>query len=161
MLYNPGMTTILVGERVGKRGRIRLGCSAVLFDPAMEQVLLTRRADNGQWCLPGGAIDPGETVTEACGREFYEETGLRVRVVRLTGVYSTPDQLVVYPDGTRVQIIALNFLVELLGGEMVLTSETTAIRYFPVAEAVSMDLFHSHAERIRDAARGEQAAIIK
>ncbi len=39
------------------------------------QGALTRRADNGQWCLPGGHVDPGETVAESCRREVEEETG--------------------------------------------------------------------------------------
>jgi hypothetical protein len=40
------MTKVLRGERIGKNGRIRLGCSAVIFDEAREKVLLTKRADN-------------------------------------------------------------------------------------------------------------------
>jgi 8-oxo-dGTP pyrophosphatase MutT (NUDIX family) len=74
------MTQILYGDRIGRKGNIRLGCSAVLFDANREKILLTRRADNGQWCLPSGGVEPGESVTEACFRETWEETGLKVRV---------------------------------------------------------------------------------
>ena len=89
------MTQILYGDRIGRQGNIRLGCSAVLFDVNREKVLLTRRADNGRWCLPSGGVEPGESVTEACIRETLEETGLRVRVKRLTSVFSSPDRLVI------------------------------------------------------------------
>lgn len=62
------MAKVLQGERVGKLGAILLGCSAVILDPTRRKVLLTRRADNGRWCLPGGRMEPGESAAEACAR---------------------------------------------------------------------------------------------
>src|ERR671927_535856 len=94
------MTQVLYGPRLSKQGQIRLGCSAAIFDE-QGRILLTRRADNGQWCLPGGRMESGESAAEACEREVFEETGLTVHVKRLVGVYSYPDQLVVYPDGKK------------------------------------------------------------
>jgi 8-oxo-dGTP pyrophosphatase MutT (NUDIX family) len=149
------------GKRISRQGILRLGCSAVLLDETGTRILLTRRKDNGLWCLPGGRVEAGESVPEAIEREFFEETGLRVRVKRLTGVYSDPDQLVVYPDGNKVHIVVLNFLVERISGEIILSNETTDIRFFPVAEAANMDLFHNHAEHLRDALAGQEAAFVK
>ena len=154
-------TKVVQGERVGKQGKIRLGCSAVLFDENGESVLLTRRSDNGQWCLPGGMIDPGESVAEGCEREVREETGLDVRVVRLVGVYSDPNLLTIYPDGNAFQVIVLCFMVERLGGEMGLSNETTDIRFFPLPEALQADLFHGHAGHIQDAVAGQVAAFVR
>jgi ADP-ribose pyrophosphatase YjhB (NUDIX family) len=155
------MTKIIRGERVGKLGKIRLGCSAVLMSKDQDQVLLTRRTDNGLWCLPGGMIDPGETVAEGCAREVAEETGLSVVIKRLTGIYSDPDQLVIYPDKNQVQIISINFEVELVSGKLRLSNETTDIQLFPISEAIKMDLFHSHSLRIRDAIALQEAAFIR
>jgi len=155
------MTKIIHGDRVGKQGKIRLGCSAVLFNSDKNQVLLTRRTDNGMWCLPGGMIDPGETVAEGCAREVLEETGLQVRVTRLTGIYSDPNQLFIYPDNNQAQIIVLNFEVALVGGEMGLSNETTDIRFFPTIVALEMNLFHSHVMHIRDALTMQEAAFIR
>ena len=106
------MTQVLYGDRLGKHGKIRLGCSAAIFDE-QKRVLLTKRQDNGQWCLPSGGLEPGESAAEACEREVLEETGLSVRTKRLVGVYSHPDQLVVYADGNKVQIVALHFEAEI------------------------------------------------
>lgn len=89
------------GDRIGRKGRLLLGCSATLFDEQRAKLLLTRRADNHRWCLPGGQVEAGESVTEACEREMWEETGLRVRVARLLGVYSSPHRLLEYADGIR------------------------------------------------------------
>ena len=50
-----------------------LFASAVIFGKESERVLLTRRTDNGLWCLPGGGMDAGESATEACVREVFEE----------------------------------------------------------------------------------------
>jgi len=154
-------TKVLEGDRIAKQGKLRLGCSAVLFGETRETVLLTRRADNGLWCLPGGMIDPGESVAEGCEREVFEETGLQVRVVRLTGVYSNPNRLTVYPDGNKASVIVLVLEVELVGGELGLSNETTDARFFPVVEAVQMDLFHGHAEQIRDALSKQDEAFVR
>ena len=55
--------------------------------------LLVRRADTGTWCLPGGTLEWGETLSSSLVRELAEETGARVlRVERMVGVYSRPDR---------------------------------------------------------------------
>jgi ADP-ribose pyrophosphatase len=51
--------------------------AAVVAGPDHDRrLLLIRRGDTGQWALPGGGVDPGETATVAMGRELWEETGL-------------------------------------------------------------------------------------
>jgi ADP-ribose pyrophosphatase YjhB (NUDIX family) len=61
-----------------------LGVGAVVLDGA--RVLLVKRANppmQGEWSLPGGALELGETLHAGCIREVQEETGLRVEVVSL------------------------------------------------------------------------------
>jgi 8-oxo-dGTP pyrophosphatase MutT (NUDIX family) len=154
-------TRTIRGDRVGKQGALRLGVSTVLLDEGGANVLLTRRRDNGMWCLPGGMVDPGESVSETCAREMREETGLVVRVKRLVGVYSDPDLLIVYPDGNRSQVVVLCLQVDHVGGELQLSDETTDIRFVPVDEALGMELFHGHAGHLRDALQGQLTAFIR
>jgi len=154
------MTKVLYGERISRQGEIRLGCSAAIFDE-QGRIFLTRRTDNGQWCLPGGRVESGESVREACEREVWEETGLRVSVKRLVGVYSHPDQLVVYPDGNKAHIVALHFEAEILSGEPALSDETTAFGYFSTEEIQSMDFLGRHRERIFDSLEKHAEALIK
>jgi ADP-ribose pyrophosphatase YjhB (NUDIX family) len=155
------MTQVLFGNRLGKQGRIRLGSSAVIFDGSRKKVLLTRRTDNGLWCLPGGATDPGESVAEGCEREVLEETGLGVRVTRLVGVYSDPDQLVIYPDGNKVHVVALSFEAEIISGELGLSNETTNAGFFTVSEMETMPMLGNHKRRVEDALMNLPAALIQ
>jgi 8-oxo-dGTP pyrophosphatase MutT (NUDIX family) len=155
------MAKLLYGERIGKLGAIRLGCSAVIFDTTKNKILLTCRADNGLWCLPGDGIDPGESVVEACARELWEETGLRVQVGKLFGVYSNPHQLIEYNEGNRFQLVALIFEAEPICGELGISNETTAIGYFSFTEIEDMDLMEHHRVRIKDALVGQQAAFVR
>lgn len=152
-------TEVLYGPRLGREGQLRMGCCAVLFDESRRKALLTQRADNGRWCLPGGAMEAGESAAEACEREFWEETGLKVRAKRLVGVYSNPDQLVVYPDGSKVFMVVLSFEVEEVDGRLGLSNETTAFGYFSVAEMDSMPMHGKHKERVEDALLNTEALI--
>lgn len=155
------MSKLVYGDRIGKDGQLRPGCSAIIYGDTKEQVLLTRRSDNGRWCLPGGGMDPGESITEACAREVLEETGLIVRVGRLVGVYTTPNMMVEYADGNRIQPVAFSFEAEAIGGELSLSDETTEYGYYSLDELKRMDLMEHHLERIIDAQAGQEAAIVR
>ena len=113
------------------------------------------------WCLPGGRIEAGESVTEGCIREVMEETGLQVRITRLSGIYSDPNNLVVYPDGTKVHMVVLNFVVELVSGELKVSSESSAVEWFSVSQAMNMNLFHDHSAHIRDALLPLDSTVIQ
>ena len=154
------MVKIIQGDRVGKLGHVILGCSAVIFDESRKKILLTRRTDNGRWCLPGGRMDPGESVTETCIREALEETGLQVEVKRLIGVYSSPDYLLEYADGERCHVVALNFEVEVVGGTLGLSNETTEYGYFSQDEVQEMDLVEHNIPRVADAFNVQEGFVI-
>ena len=155
------MAKIIAGERIGKLGRLVLGCSATIFDASRQKVLLTRRTDNGRWCLPGGHAEAGESVVETCLRETLEETGLEVRMVRLLGVYSSPHRVVEYSDGNRYHIVALNFEVEPVGGALTLSDETTGYGYFSWDEIAHMDVMETHVERLTDVFSGQSPPFVR
>lgn len=154
------MTQILYGNRLGREGKIRVGCSAAIFNED-GKVLLTRRRDNGQWCLPSGGMDAGESPSETILREVFEETGLRVRVKRLVGVYSDPNQLVIYQDGNKVQIVALHFEVEVTGGSLGLSNETSGFGWFSLQEMNGVEMLGHHKKRIEDTLAGKANAVFE
>lgn len=155
------MSKTTYGERIGKSGKILVGCSAVILDETRQKVLLTRRADNGKWCLPSGHMEAGESAIETCIREVREETGLSVQVKKLVGIYTNPHRLLEYPDGTSFHLVALNFETEIVGGELTTSSETTEFGYFSLSETYGLDMLQVHIERIEDALKGQPQAFMR
>lgn len=82
-----------------------VGSSAVVADDG-GRILLQRRSDSGNWALPGGAMDIGETFAQSAIREVKEETGFDVRIDRIVGIYSDPDHVFAYDDGEVRQELA-------------------------------------------------------
>lgn len=154
-------TRIRFGERIGKEGRLRVGSSAVIFDSARDRILLTRRKDNGLWCLPSGGMVPGESASETCIREVLEETGLVVQVTHLIGVYTSPNWLIEYSDGSRAQAVAFCFEVEIVGGEEELGEEVSDMDYYTLPEIEKLELMASHRQRILDAFEDQREAFIR
>lgn len=140
--YIPGYTTHEYGERIGATAALRVGATAAILDG--DRLFLTKRSDNGEWCLPGGGIDPGERPAETAEREVFEETGLIVRARALLGVYSNPDVLVVYPDGRRVQIVGILFRAEIVGGTAGPSEEVTEVGWFSAEEAAGLTIVANH-----------------
>lgn len=152
---------VLTGERVAKDAKVRIGCAGVLFDETRTKILLTRRTDNGQWCLPGGGMDAGESLEETCEREVWEETGLRARVTRLIGIYTSPNFAVEYADGNRWQVVSATFECQVTGGQLGLSDETTDAGYFTRAEIEQMDIVLTHRVRLEDVFANQVAAFCK
>jgi ADP-ribose pyrophosphatase YjhB (NUDIX family) len=155
------MVNIARGARVGKEGRIAVGCSAAVLDPTGHMILLVRRVDNGQWDVPGGYMDPGESVTEACAREVQEETGVQVRVGRLIAVYNSPNLLLEYQDGNRLQLVILHFAAKRIGGTLSISDETTEVGYFSRADIDHMNISEFRRQRIEDAFADEPTTFIR
>jgi 8-oxo-dGTP pyrophosphatase MutT (NUDIX family) len=91
--------------------------AAILRDEA-GRILLMRKAEDGTWSLPAGAIDPGETPREAVVRETAEETGLRVEPVRLVDVVGGADYRITYPGGDEVEFTVCVFEGRVIGGHL-------------------------------------------
>jgi len=155
------MSKLVFGDRIGKNSNILVGSSAQIWDQTGEKILLTKRGDNGRWCLPGGQHDPGESVAETCAREVLEETGLIVEVGQLISVYSSPDMLLVYDDDHQYQVVSFHFAVNVIGGELGLSNETTDVGYFSLDEIHKMDVMEHHKQRIDDALLGKNETIVR
>lgn len=112
------------------------------------KILLTKREDFEVWCLPGGAVDEGESIAQAAIREVREEIGLEVELTRLIGLYSQPNA-----SSSFVWHIA-SFAARPIGGELKADpSEVIEIGYFGPDE-LPVDLLVTHKRRIIDAFSG-------
>lgn len=123
--------------------------SAVVIDSG--RLLVIHRTDNGLWSLPGGGMEPGETVSAAVAREVREETGYEVRPQRLVGVFSDPGHVIAYDNGEVRQAFSLCFDCELVGGSARTSEESSAVRWVPEDELDRLDMHQAHRERIRAA----------
>jgi 8-oxo-dGTP pyrophosphatase MutT (NUDIX family) len=139
---------------------VRPSASAVIFD-RRGRLLLQQRSDGGQWGLPGGSVEIGESVSQAVIREVREETGLDVAIRRLVGVYSEPAlQVVRYPDGNVWHYVTVCFECVVRGGELATCDETLALRWVS-PRRLPATLLANHRIRIRDAGRRQAAAFIR
>ena len=121
------------------------GVNVAIFQ--RDRLLLTQREDFEIWCLPGGSVEPGESIAQAAVRESQEETGLDVRLTRLVGVYSRPG------IGSFVGHIFL-FAAEPVAGKLrPQPGETIDLCYFAQGESPSA-LLHGQQRRIADAWSG-------
>lgn len=101
---------------VGTRPVILPGTLAVIRDSA-GRVLFIRRDDTGNWSLPGGYLELGQSLTETLAREVFEETGLTIVAATPFAIYSHPKNTFAYPNGDQVQPLTVAFLVEEWSGE--------------------------------------------
>jgi mutator protein MutT len=124
-----------------------VGVGAVIF-PDDGHVVLIRRARDpfaGQWSLPGGALEVGETLVAAVAREVREETGLIVRVEEQVDVV---DQLLADDDG-RVQyhFVILDYRCVTTGGVLAAGGDVDAVA---IVALDALDEYHV-ADRVRAA----------
>jgi ADP-ribose pyrophosphatase YjhB (NUDIX family) len=102
-----------------------------------DDVLLVKRSDNGEWTPVTGIVDPGEDPAVTARREVLEETGVNVRVDRLASVQALP--LTTHVNGDLARYLDHTFACSYLGGEEhVADDESTAVRWWPVAELPPM-----------------------
>ncbi|MFJ3643329.1 NUDIX hydrolase [Streptomyces sp. NPDC090108] len=107
------------------------------------RLLAIRRADNGNWELPGGILELDETPEAGVAREVLEETGIHVEVDELTGVYK---------NMTR-GVVALVFRCKPSGGTERTSGESTAVSWLTPDE-VSERMSEAFAVRLLDALDG-------
>lgn len=138
----------------------RTATTAAVFDTE-GRLLLQRRTDNGNWCLPGGSMEWGETAVESIVREVKEETGYDVEVVRLIGIYSDPELTTIsYPNGDVAAYVSLTFECRALGGEPMLSDETSEVGWFPARE-LPQPFQAGQVIRVQDALAGQVAAFFR
>jgi ADP-ribose pyrophosphatase YjhB (NUDIX family) len=144
--------------------RVRLTVSAVARrEGGNGEILLIQRADNAHWGLPGGHVEPGESVAQAAAREVLEETGCEIEVGRLIGVYSHPElQTVESSSGERSQFVNLCFEARVIGeiGSPTTPEETLDSGFFP-EDGLPEPFVPVHAIRIEDAASQKPAASVR
>jgi ADP-ribose pyrophosphatase YjhB (NUDIX family) len=114
------------------------------------QILLIKRSDNDNWALPGGAIDLGESMTQAGIRETKEETGIDCEITGLIGIYSDPRHVILYTSNGEVrQEFSIVLTAKAVGGQPSPSDESTYVRWVGTDAVETYPMDRSMAMRVR------------
>ncbi len=129
---NPIAEKMYAKKAADANTRVRVGVGVIVLD-SRGWILLEKRSDCGIWGLPGGRIEPGESVKAAAVREVYEETGLTVEITKLLGVYSEPESRIVtfLDNGDVVHLVDVLLEAKILSGALTISSESEELQFFP------------------------------
>jgi ADP-ribose pyrophosphatase YjhB (NUDIX family) len=124
-------------------------------------ILLIRRTDNGNWAVPGGAVDLGESVAQAAVRETREESGIECEITGIVGIYSDPRHIILYTsNGEARQEFSIVLTAKPLRGHPTPSSESSEVRWVPVAEVYGYTMDRSMRLRINDYLDRRQSPVI-
>ncbi len=140
--------------------------AGILAVDEVGRLLLQRRRDTGQWAIPMGKMELGETPTECAVRETLEETGVRVEPLGLLGIYSDPGYIVAYDDHddpTRFGEVRQEFEITLYGrpidGLPAANDEASDVRWFDPAELAGLAIHPRMRRQLADYLGGTRAHV--
>lgn len=120
--------------------------------PESQKVLLIRRTDNGNWALPGGAMDLGETIGQTAVRETLEETGIECKLTGLVGIYTNPRHVLEYTsDGEVRQEFSIVFRAIAVGGHPTPSSESSSVVWANTQDLDGYEMHPSMRQRVAHA----------
>lgn len=127
-----------------------VAAGAAVFDTE-GRLLMQRRTDSGMWALPGGGMEPTESLPETAVRETLEETGIDIEITGLVGAYTDPRHVIVYGDGEVRRQFNICFRGRPVGGTLAVSDESTCVRWIPRDELDDLPMHHTQRLRVRHA----------
>jgi 8-oxo-dGTP pyrophosphatase MutT (NUDIX family) len=117
---------------VGSRPLVVAGSSVILVNKE-NKILLQLRIDNNCWGLPGGSLEPGETLEEVAKRELFEETGLIANNLKLFNIFSGEEFYYKYPHGDEIYNVISTYICNDYKGKLRLdNNEVKDLRFFDI-----------------------------
>ncbi|MGI2326796.1 NUDIX hydrolase [Planococcus sp. YIM B11945] len=145
---------------VGNEKVLMVVAGALVFDQD-GRLLLQLRTDTKEWGVPGGFMEPGETLQETAAREVLEETGLQPKELELYAIYSGPQYDKTFPNGNQVSLVQVFFTCKQFAGELIdENDETLAVRFFKLDELPTA-LFSDHSMIFHDLLSGKTAPFFR
>ena len=114
------------------------------------QILMIRRTDNGNWAVPGGGMDLGESITDTAVRETREETGITCEITGLVGIYTNPGHVIRYTSNNEVrQEFSIVFTARPVRGELRSSSESSEPQWVSPAAIPRLQMHPSMRQRVQ------------
>jgi 8-oxo-dGTP pyrophosphatase MutT (NUDIX family) len=118
-----------IRDKIGS-GLLLIPSVAALIRDSSGAILLQAKSD-GSWSLPAGAIEPGESPSEALAREVFEETGFIVHGSRMIGAFGGSDFRHTYPNGDQVEYTVLLYeCTASQSSNLSIDEETVSLQFF-------------------------------
>lgn len=124
--------------------------SASVFVRRDDTVLLIRRADNGNWTMPGGAHEAGESLSQTAIRETMEETGIAVTLTGLVGVFTDPRHITLYTSNREArQEFTIVYRGAYLSGNPTPSDESSHVEWVPLDQLAELSMDRSQRQRMQ------------
>lgn len=130
-----------------------VGVGAVIWN-GRKEVLLIRRTKEpriGQWSLPGGKVENGESLHDALRREVREETGLEIEIMGLAGVAETIDDREAGAGGRHYVLI--DYGARAVSGEAKAASDAADATWFAYRDLATLPLWSETRRIVAESAR--------
>jgi 8-oxo-dGTP pyrophosphatase MutT (NUDIX family) len=137
------------GDPKAPAANSRVPAVNVIVNDEQGRILMIRRTDNGNWAVPGGAIDLGESMTEAAVRETVEETGITCEITGLVGIYTDPNHVIHYTSNDEVrQEFSIVVTGRPVAGEPTTSSESSEVCWVAADAVGRLEMDRSMRQRI-------------
>ena len=114
-------------------------------------ILMIQRSDNENWAVPGGAIDLGESMTQAAIRETKEESGIDCEITGLIGIYTDPKHVLLYTSNGEVrQEFSILLTANVTGGQLTESDESSEVNWVKRDRLKDLKMDRSMSLRIDD-----------
>ena len=114
------------------------------------RILLQRRRDTGQWAIPMGKMELGETPSRCAIRETREETGVLTEITGILGIYSDPGHVVAYSDGEIRQEYEVILLGRPVSGTPAANDEASDVAWIEPDNLTAFDIHPTQWRQLRD-----------
>lgn len=121
----------------------------VVVENEAGEILMIRRSDNGNWAVPGGAIDLGESMSQAGVRETLEETGIECEITGVIGIYTDPKHIILYTsNGEARQEFSILLTGRRTGGKPAPSNESTEVHWVAPSQLADLTIDRSMRRRV-------------
>ena len=137
-------------ESMPKANSLKPAVAVAILNESKKQILMLKRADSGNWTLPGGTVELNENLTDCAIREVKEETGLNIKILDIIGTYTNPNIRTEYSDGEVRREFTIVYYGVSTDNEVKIDEESTEYSWIKFEDIKNYSITTSQIRRIFD-----------